>query len=72
VLKHPNILAQTKRKFFSAQMATLRALEKMVNDIKVAANLVMTFTIAGVEDIMAAANEKNEQNAAHPASDDIS
>jgi len=70
-LKHPGVPDQTKKKRSPAQMATLRASAKAASDAKAAADLVAPWIIAGIEDGMAAADEEDEQTAAHPVPADI-
>ena len=64
--KHPGIPDQMKKRRSLAQMAALRASEKVANDAKAAADLAAPSIIASIEDRMAAADEDDEQNATHP------
>ena len=64
--KHPGVPDQTKKKRSPAQMAAIRASEKVVNDAKEAAALAAPLIIAGVEDSMAAADKDDNENAARP------
>lgn len=70
-LKHPGIPDQTKKKRSPAEMATLRAAEKVDNDAKAAADLAAPFIIAGIEDSTAATDKDDDQNAAHPVPENI-